>query len=58
MRYHASTSPFPLIAIVPRGSNSNSSASSSYVARVIWILPGVPWDSMRLAVFTASPQRS
>ena len=58
MRYHASTSPFPLTAIVPRGSHSNSSATSSYVARVIWIRPGVPWDSMRLAVFTASPQRS
>ena len=29
-----------------------------FVARVIWIRPEVPWDSMRLAVFTASPQRS
>ena len=58
MRYQASSSPFPLIAIVPRGSHRNSPASSSYVARVIWIRPGVPWDSMRLAVFTASPQRS
>ncbi len=58
MRYHASISPFPFTAIVPRGSHSNSSASSSYVAPVIWIRPGIPWDSMRLAVFTASPQRS
>ena len=26
--------------------------------RVTWMRPGVPWDSMRLAVFTASPHRS
>ena len=40
---------------MPCGSQSNSSATSSYVARVIWTRPGVPCDSMRLAVFTASP---
>ena len=28
------------------------------MARVIWMRPGVPCDSIRLAVFTASPHRS
>ena len=36
----------------------NSSSSRSFVARVIWIRPAVPCDSIRLAVFTASPHRS
>jgi AcrR family transcriptional regulator len=57
-RYHVSIGPFPLTSIVPRGSHTKSSFTSSYVARVIWIAPGVPCDSIRLAVFTASPHRS
>src|SRR5262245_11712598 len=57
-RYQVSIGPFPLTSIVPRRLQTNSSFNSSYVARVIWISPGVPWDSIRLAVFTASPQRS
>ena len=57
-RYQVSIGPLPLTRIVPRGVQTNSSFNSSYVARVIWISPGVPWDSIRLAVFTASPQRS
>ena len=39
-RYQVSTSPLPLIGIVPRDSSSNSSLSSSQVARVTWIRPG------------------
>ena len=57
-RYHVSISPLPLTGIVPRRVQTNSSFNSSYVSRVIWISPGVPWDSIRLAVFTASPHRS
>ena len=57
-RYQVSIGPLPLTRIVPRGRQTNSSFNSSYVARVIWISPGVPWDSIRLAVFTASPHRS
>src|SRR5436190_13966196 len=58
MRYQASISPLPLIGIVPLGSQTKSSSSNSFVARVIWIRPEVPCDSIRLAVLTASPQRS
>jgi hypothetical protein len=36
-RYQVSMSPFPFTAIVPRGSQTNESLSSSYVARVIWM---------------------
>ena len=57
-RYQVSISPLPLTEIVPLGSHTNSSSSRSRVARVIWIRPGVPDDSMRLAVLTASPHRS
>ncbi len=57
-RYHVSISPLPLTVIVPRGSQTKSSLISSYVSRVIWIQPGVPCDSIRLAVFTASPHAS
>src|SRR5690606_20528092 len=45
-RYHVSTSPLPFTSTIPRGASSNSSRSSSYVARVTWICPGVPCDSI------------
>jgi uncharacterized delta-60 repeat protein len=57
-RYQVSMAPLPLTSIVPRDRQSNASRSNSNVARVIWISPGVPLLSMRLAVFTASPHRS
>src|SRR5207245_271115 len=57
-RYQVSIRPLPLTSIVPRRLQTNSSFSSSYVVRVIWISPGVLCASIRLAVFTASPQRS
>jgi hypothetical protein len=47
-----------LTSTVPRGVQTNSSFSRSNVARVIWISPGEPWLSIRLAVLTASPHRS
>jgi hypothetical protein len=53
-----STSPFPFTCTRPRGSTTNSSRTSSQVERVIWIEPGTPCDSMRLAMFTVSPHRS
>ena len=42
----------------PDGSVTKSSRRSSQVERVIWISSGYPCDSMRLAMFTVSPQRS
>ena len=36
----------------PCGSQANSSLNRSWVAGVIWIFPGSPWLSMRLAVLT------
>jgi hypothetical protein len=57
-RYHVSTGPLPFTSTTPRASQRYSSRTSSQVARVIWIRPGEPWDSMRLAMLTASPQRS
>src|SRR5204863_9116947 len=54
-RYQVSISPLPLTGIVPLGSQTNSSSSNSFVSRVIWIRLVVPCDSMRLAVFSASP---
>ena len=53
-----STSPFPFTSTRPRGSVTKSSRTSSQVERVIWITSGTPCDSMRLAMFTVSPQRS
>src|SRR6185369_13214068 len=52
--YQTSTSPLPLTGISPRRSSMNPGSSRSAVARVTWIWPGVPCDSIRLAVFTAS----
>ena len=57
-RCQVSTSPLPLTSTSPRGSARKSSRTSSQVARVIWIAPGVPCASIRLAMFTVSPQRS
>ena len=39
---------------------STTKASPSFVrvASPIWIRPASPWDSMRAAMFTASPHRS
>jgi hypothetical protein len=54
----ASTPLLPLISIWPRGSKAKRSLSLSYTDRVTWIVPGTPPDSMRLARFTVSPQRS
>lgn len=56
--YQVSIAPLPLTSTVPRGVQTNSSFSRSYVARVIWNSPGEPWLSIRLAVLTASPHRS
>ena len=42
----------------PIGSVTKSSRKSSQVGRVIWISSDIPCDSMRLAMFTVSPQRS
>ena len=53
-----STSPLPFTSTSPYGSVTKSSRRSSQVERVIWIASGVPCDSMRLAMFTVSPQRS
>ena len=33
-------------------------AEQAATRSVTWISPGTPWDSIRLAVFTVSPQRS
>ena len=55
---HTSISPLPLTLTWPRGSQWKSFLTNSYVLRVIWMMPPSPWDSMRLAVLTASPHKS
>jgi len=57
-RYHVLSAPLPLTSTIPRGSHTNSSASSAWAPSPIWTWPGVPCDSIRLAVLTVSPQRS
>jgi hypothetical protein len=57
-RNQVSMSPLPLTVTTPRRSNSNWSRSRSYVSRVTCTRPGTPVDSIRLAVFTVSPQTS
>ena len=41
-----------------RDRRAMSIARSARVAWLMWTMPTAPWDSMRLAVFTVSPQRS
>jgi hypothetical protein len=53
-----STAPLPFTSTSPSGSAAKSSRTSSHVDRVIWMSSGVPWDSILLAMFTVSPQRS
>jgi hypothetical protein len=50
--------PFPFSSLVPRGRRANPGPSAAATRSVTWISPGSPWDSIRLAVFTVSPQRS
>src|SRR3954447_1277645 len=57
-RNQVSIGPLPLTSMTPRRSNSNVLASRSRVSRVTWSRPGIPVDSIRLAVFTVSPQTS
>ena len=49
--------PFPFTSLVPRGRRVNPGPSAAATRSVTWICPGSPWDSMRLAVFTVSPQK-
>ncbi len=53
-----STGPLPFTSTSPSGSATKSSRSSSHVERVIWISSADPCDSILLAMFTVSPQRS
>src|SRR6185436_11764679 len=53
-----SISPFPLTASTPPASQTKSPLTRSNVSLAIWIFPLAPCDSMRLAVFTASPHKS
>jgi hypothetical protein len=57
-RYPVSIWPSPFTSIVPSRRRRTPPSTSSYVERVIWISPGVLWAPIRLAVLTASPQRS
>ena len=50
--------PLPLTSISPRSSNRWRSRSLTYDPAPTWILPGRPFDSMRLAALTVSPHRS
>lgn len=47
-----------LISMVPWASKWNFFPSSFLVISETWILPGWPWDSIRLAILTVLPQRS
>ena len=57
-RSQVSIWPLPLTSINPLGSQTKLSLSTWYKAALIWISPGIPCDSNRLAVLTVSPQRS
>jgi hypothetical protein len=57
-RMKVSIGPFPLISTVPCGSSRKRSWMCQGVAAEIWMRFGMPCDSMRLAMFTASPQMS
>jgi hypothetical protein len=46
------------MSTTPRASNSKRSLSRSYISGATWMRPGSPVDSMREAVFTASPHTS
>ena len=50
--------PLPRTSMMPRAASSKRPASSSRVAGATWIFPASPVDSMRDAVFTASPHTS
>ena len=52
--------PFPLMEISPRGMSENSGFVSIDLANcsLMWIRPASELDSIREAMFTASPQRS
>ena len=57
-RMKVSIGPFPLISTVPCGSSRKRSWMCQWVAAEIWMQFGMPCNSMRLAMFTASPQMS
>src|SRR5262249_61463902 len=58
MRKYVSIAPLPLMSSGPRGSNAKSSRRRGYVSPENWMRPGTPKLSIRLAVFTVSPQTS
>lgn len=55
---HVFIVPLPLISIVPRGLVMNVPAISSFVRSLTWMKSATPWDSIRLATLTGSPQMS
>jgi len=48
----------PFFNIAPRFLNSKRPLARSKTRSVTWIVPDSPWDSIRLAALTVSPQRS
>ena len=50
--------PLALDVDSPRARTRRLRRSSLWTASVTWMRPGDPWDSMRAAVFTVSPQTS
>ena len=57
-RKNVLVAPRPLKSVSPRSSKSNASAARLRNASLTWMRPGLAMDSMREAMFTASPQTS
>src|SRR6185295_457990 len=55
---HVLISPCPWTARAPRSSSWNGSPRRRWVLSANCTRPATPWDSIRLAVFTASPHTS